>query len=313
MTPRLLVTGGNGFIGEHIVDQARAAGWNVAVLDVKEQGSYAASGVKVYQVDIRDREGVLHAFQEFRPDFVSHHAAQVSVSVSVTQPHMDAEVNILGSLNVMDAARAVNVRHLVFASSGGAIYGEVPQGAAPELGQAAPISPYANSKRTIELYLETYRLQYGLASTALRYANVYGPRQSAHGEAGVIAIFISRLLAGQEVQINARQDTGDDGGIRDYLFVQDAVRANMAALEGRLPPLVNVATTTGTSTRHLLDTLAGLLNVTPQVRAAPRRAGDIQRSVVDAPVFRQLIGEPVPLSEGLRQTVKAFQEAAQKP
>ena len=223
------------------------------------------------------------------------------------EPRHDAEININGSLIVAEAARREDSR-LVFASTGGALYGEVPQGEqAGEKTPVSPLSPYACSKASFELYLGAFAAISGLSFTVLRYANVYGPRQDPHGEAGVVAIFLERLLRGQPIQINARASTSDDGCVRDYVFVRDAVRANLAAFEGRLDgQTLNVGTGVGITTRMLAERIAGLVGGPVVMRDGEHRAGDLQRSVLDPSAMVSVLGEPTPLDRGLRETTEWF-------
>ncbi|MEZ6122673.1 MAG: SDR family NAD(P)-dependent oxidoreductase [Planctomycetaceae bacterium] len=256
---RLLVTGGAGFIGSHVADRALSKGWKVAVIDnlVSGHRENVPPEAEFFKVDIRDREAVNAVFVDFQPTLVSHQAAQASVAVSVREPQMDADVNILGSLNILAACVAQKVQRIVFASTGGAIYGEVPEGIRAGIDfSPVPISPYACSKFAVEKYLECFRIEHGLQYTVLRYANVYGPRQDPHGEAGVVAIFCNRIIAGESIQVNARKASGDDGCVRDYVFIDDVAGANIAALENRIPdPILNVGTGQETSTRQLAEIL----------------------------------------------------------
>jgi UDP-glucose 4-epimerase len=305
----MLVTGGAGFIGSHIVDEALHEGYEVTVLDNLTSGSRdnLPTDVKFVQVDIRDREAVIRQIIDAKPDIISHHAAQVSVSVSVTDPLLDAQTNIIGLLNVLDGARNAGAKRFIFASSGGAIHGEVPVGQkANQDWPAAPISPYAASKLSGEAYLKAYSAQFGIETIALRYANVYGPRQNPHGEAGVVAVFASRMIAGNPVQINAKERVGDDGCERDYVYVRDVARANMLAARGDLITLLNVGTGVATSTRTLATLMAEIGNFTPTIKGALPKAGDIQRSVLDErPAYAQL-GNLVSLHEGLTETLAWF-------
>lgn len=230
---RVLVTGGAGFIGSHIVEDLLARGMEVAVLDNLATGKRenVPEGVPLFQVDLRDKEGVEGVFREFRPTHVSHQAAQASVKVSVENPLLDFEVNLLGGMNLLEACRKFGVEKLVFASTGGAIYGEVPEGErAEETWPPRPKSPYAASKAAFEHYLAVYGQSYGLRWVSLRYGNVYGPRQDPHGEAGVVAIFAERVLKGEPVTLYARKTPGDEGCVRDYVYVKDVARAHALAL-----------------------------------------------------------------------------------
>jgi len=279
----ILITGGAGFIGSHIVD-ALWGGHEVAVLDDFSSGKTEnlPAGTKVFRVDVRDRDAVLKAFTEFKPTHVYHQAAQISVSHSVAEPAFDASVNILGGLNVLDAAREHGVERVVFASTGGAIYGEVPEGEKADEGWLPrPASPYAASKASFEYFLDVYRQQYGLRYTVLRYGNVYGPRQDPHGEAGVVAIFSRRLLEGKPVRVFARERKGDEGGIRDYVYVGDVVTANLLALENDLDGVYNVGSGQGRSTTEVLRAIAASLGVEPEIEWEGIRPGDLRRSVLD--------------------------------
>lgn len=306
---RVLVTGGAGFIGSHIAEAAVEVGHDVLVVDDLSTGrtENLPPGVDFHPVDIRQREPFKELASQFKPDAISHHAAQASVAISVREPGYDAEVNVLGSLNVAEIAGETGSR-LVFASTGGALYGEVPDGAtAGEEWPARPLSPYACSKASFELYLRAFGQASGLKYTILRYGNVYGPRQDPHGEAGVVAIFARRLLQRQAIQVNARASEGDDGCVRDYVFVQDVVRANLAAFEGALDHrTINIATGIGTSTRTLAEKLASLIDEPAIINNSEHRAGDLQRSVLDPSVMVSILGEPTPLGRGLEATTEWF-------
>jgi UDP-glucose 4-epimerase len=307
---RILVTGGAGFIGSHVADAALAAGHEVLVVDDLSTGKRenVPSRARFLQLDIRNGSRVADAVGEFRPDVISHQAAQTSVSISTREPIRDAEINVLGSLHILNAAVTHRVQHVVFASTGGAIYGEVPEGVrAAETDRTEPLSPYACSKYAVENYLRAYRYEHGLRSTVLRYANVYGPRQDPHGEAGVVAIFAQRLKAGQAIQVNARRTEGDAGCVRDYVFVADVVRANMAAIDGRVQePVLNVCTGEATSTQVLAEHLQNVLGCAGELRFGPRRAGDVERSVLDPSRFDATLGHSTPLAEGLEKTAQWF-------
>lgn len=304
---KILVTGGAGFIGSHIVEQALEAGHQLSVLDNLSTGKRenVPDEVMLYEVDLRDREGTLAVLRDFEPDIVSHQAAQASVSVSVREPALDANINILGGIHLLDACTATSVKRVVFASTGGAIYGEVAApGKADEGTQPMPYSPYAISKLTVENLLKFYRAERGLEFTILRYANIYGPRQDAFGEAGVVAIFSERTLAGQPVQINARRTPGDGGCIRDYTYVADVARANLLAADGRLEhDTMNVGTGVETTTSQLAEQIQAVTGQRVEVTQADRRAGDLERSVLDASRSKAALGEPTPLAAGLERTL----------
>jgi UDP-glucose 4-epimerase len=312
---RLIVTGGAGFIGSHIADAALQKGWTVGVIDSLVSGRRENVPPKAtfFEVDICDRAAVERTFDEFRPTAVSHQAAQASVAVSVREPQMDATVNILGSLNILSAAVTHKVQRIVFASTGGAIYGEVPDGQRAGIDFIpVPISPYACSKFAVEKYLECFRKEHGLPYTILRYANVYGPRQDPHGEAGVVAIFCNRILAGQGIQVNGRRESGDAGCVRDYVYVDDVVKANIAALQGRIPDaILNVGTGQETTTLQLAEILQQKLGQTVNITPHVRRPGDIERSLLNADRLEELLGPVVSVSDGLARTADAFRTAVQ--
>lgn len=307
---RLLVTGGAGFIGSHIAEQALAKGWAVGVVDnlVSGRRENVPADAAFFEIDIRDKDAVDKAFAEFKPTAVSHQAAQASVAVSVREPQMDAEVNIAGSLNIMTACVANKVERLVFASTGGAIYGEVPEGVRAGVDfNPVPISPYACSKFAVEKYLECFRIEHGLNYTVLRYANVYGPRQDPHGEAGVVAIFCNRILAGEPILVNAKREVGDAGCVRDYVYIRDVAGANIAALEGSIPdPILNVGTGQETTTQQLAEILQAALEKRVDVSPNIKRAGDIERSLLNADRLVELRGDVVTIDAGLNETAEWF-------
>lgn len=314
---RVLVTGGAGFIGSHIIDALVADGHECAALDDLSSGTpeNLPAGVPLFEVDIRDREGVADAFDEFQPQWVCHQAAQLSVSRSVENPMFDAEVNVIGLLNVLEASRAHAVDRVVFASSGGVLYGDVTE-PAPEETPPNPISPYGITKLTGELYLKFFVREHGMQAVALRYSNVYGPRQNPHGEAGVVAIFCERMLQGQAARIN-----GDGKYDRDYVFGQDVARANKAAFVSELDDgfaAYNVGTAVTTDVNELGATVrrecqAWLAEHKPEITVpeldhGPARPGDLRSNVISyAKAERELGWTPqVDIAAGLEQTVAWF-------
>ncbi len=316
---RVLVTGGAGFIGSHIVDACRAAGHEAFVIDDLSSGSRKnlPADVPLNVIDIRDTAAVNRVFDEVRPHAVSHQAAQMSVSRSVREPIFDAEVNVLGLVNVFDAAARVGASRIVFASSGGVLYGDVYE-PAPEATPANPISPYGISKWVGEKYLQFYARERGLKGVALRYANVYGPRQNPHGEAGVMAIFSQKLLAGEAPTIN-----GDGKYDRDYVYGPDVAQANLLALTADLAEPF-VALNIGTGERSDVNRLASLVRAEtarvwqrrgragepPIPSYGPARAGDLRSSIVDASAAAKTLGwrPKVPFEEGVQRTVAWFAE-----
>ncbi len=314
---RVLVTGGAGFIGSHVVDELVARGHEVAVLDNLESGSRdnVPAGVPLHEIDIRDEPDVAAVFDSFQPEAVCHQAAQMSVSRSVREPGHDARVNIVGLLNVLSHAGRVGATRFVFASSGGVLYGEASEPAVETI-PPAPISPYGISKWAGEQYLQFFVREHGLGAVALRYSNVYGPRQNPHGEAGVVAIFCTRMLTGQVATIN-----GDGRYIRDYVYVSDVARANVAALEqpsdAEFVPL-NIGTGLGTDVNQLAEILRqhcqqicrrlGQDTAIPPPQHGPARAGDLRSNLVSAVKAGEILAwQPqVELEEGLGQTVDWF-------
>jgi len=311
---RLLITGGAGFIGSNLADKAIEAGWKVAVLDDLSSGrrENVPNDAEFFKVDIQSTLEVERAFASFKPTAVSHQAAQASVAVSVRDPQKDASINIIGSINVMQACVNHNVGHLVFASTGGAIYGEVPDNTRASVATIPlPLSPYACSKFAVEKYLDCFRHEHGLNFTVLRYANVYGPRQDPHGEAGVVAIFCNRMLANEPVSVFARTAVGDPGCVRDYVFIADVVKANMAALQGQIPERVlNVGTGRETNTLQLAEHVRATLSSNSEIRYGDRRAGDVERSLLDADRLAELLGPTVTVADGLKITAEWFRQRA---
>lgn len=314
---RVLVTGGAGFIGSHIVQSLAERGVEVAALDNLLTGHRhnLLPEVPFFEVDLCQRGEVARVMAEFRPTHISHQAAQSSVKISVDQPLLDAKINLIGGLNLLEEALRANVQQIVFSSTGGALYGEVPDGRrAAEDWPARPKSPYAGSKAAFEIYLEVYRQTFGLASTTLRYGNVYGPRQDPHGEAGVVAIFAGRILEGKPLRLYARQTEGDQGCVRDYIHVDDVVSANILALQGGLQGTFNVGTGQGHTTQDILQVLTQALQGDVPVEFAPPRAGDLERSVLDP---SRLLGSgwrpQVGFANGIAQTAHWFRAARQAP
>jgi UDP-glucose 4-epimerase len=310
---RVLVTGGAGFIGSHIAGALLAGEHDVLVVDDLSTGrrDNVPSGVAFVEADIRDADAMDRIVGRHRPQAITHQAAQTSVAVSVREPGRDADINVLGTITLLETAARHGVPSFVFAGTAGALYGEVPDGQRANMGWTPqPMSPYGCSKLAAEGYVRALGKAHDLRTTILRYANVYGPRQDPHGEAGVVAIFCRALLAGEPVRINARRDIGDDGCVRDYVHVGDVVAANLAALAGDLGvSTLDVCTGEGTSTRKLADRLAELIGIeNPTLEPAAHRPGDLQRSVLDPAEQIRELGEPMKLDRGLRDTIAWFRD-----
>jgi UDP-glucose 4-epimerase len=303
---KVLVTGGAGFIGSHVADAYLGRGDQVWVLDDLSSGKRenVPAAATFVEMDIRD-VGVRGLFREVRFDLVNHHAAQIDVRSSVADPRRDAEVNLLGLLNLLEGAVEVGTGRFVFVSSGGVVYGEPETFPTPEIAPKLPLSPYGVTKLTGELYLNYFREVHGLEYVALRYGNVFGPRQDPHGEAGVVAIFSSRLLAGEPLTV-----FGDGEQTRDYIFVRDIVVANLmlSGLEvaggGGIDGVAfNVGTGNGISVNVLADILEGVAGIRPgRIHEAPR-PGELLHSRLDTTRLQALGWNcQWTLEEGLRET-----------
>jgi UDP-glucose 4-epimerase len=301
---KILVTGGAGFIASHIADAYLAAGHEVVIMDDLSSGKRTnlPAAAKFYHADIRSPEA-REIVRNERPQVLSHHAAQMDVRKSVADPAFDATVNVLGMINMLEGAREIGVEKVLFASSGGATYGEQSEFPAPETHTHDPLSPYGITKATGEHYLFYYHAVYGMPYVALRYANVYGPRQDPHGEAGVVAIFTERLLANQAPTIN-----GDGKQTRDYVFVGDVVRANLAALERPFVGSVNIGTGVETDVSTLYAHLRVLTGSPHPATHGPAKAGEQRRSVIAIGRAAKVLGwkPEISLEEGLRRTVEFF-------
>ncbi len=275
MTKRILITGGAGFIGSTIADLFLEAGWDVAVLDDLSTGKRenVPAGARFYPVDVRSA-AAHEAVAKERPAVICHQAAQIDVRRSMSDPRFDADVNVGGLLNLMQAAvEARSVEHVLFASSGGATYGDTEVVPTPESHPQRPVSHYGAAKAACELYLGVYRAVFGIPFAALRYANVYGPRQDPHGEAGVVAIFCGRLLQGKPCTV-----FGDGKQTRDYVFAQDVARANLLAAERRFDGALNVGTGVETDVLGIYEHLARAAGVGRPPEHAPARLGEQNRS-----------------------------------
>jgi UDP-glucose 4-epimerase len=300
---RILVTGGAGFIGSNVVDRFIELGHEVAVFDDLSTGfrEFVNPRAEFHLGDLADASAIDRCVRAFEPEIVTHLAAQMDVRKSVTDPLFDARVNVLGSIGLLQACTKHGVRKVVYASTGGALYGEGRQLPATEDHPVNPESPYGASKHTVEHYLYLWKLLHGLDYTVLRYPNVYGPRQNPHGEAGVNAIFIGLMLEGKRPRI-----FGDGNAVRDYLYVSDVVDANVTALERGSGEMLNLGTGIGTSVNDIIRELQTILEFREEAIFEPARAGEIQRIYLDASRARQVLdwAPQISFSDGLRRTVE---------
>jgi UDP-glucose 4-epimerase len=301
---RVLLTGGAGFIGSHVAEALLERSHEIAVLDNLSNGKYenVPEGTRFFEEDIRS--GCEEVFQEFRPEVLCHQAAQIDVRRSVREPDFDAGVNVLGTIRLLQNCVKYGARRVIFASSGGALYGEQEEFPAREDHPQNPVSPYGVSKLAGERYLHFYHVQYGISYAALRYANVYGPRQDPHGEAGVVAIFSGNLVAQKVSTING---TGEQ--TRDYVYVGDVARANVLALEGDPPSgAYNVGTGVETSVNGLHELLLSISGKDLPPKHGPAKPGEQLRSSIDPTRAGRALGwhPEVELAMGLKETLRFF-------
>lgn len=303
---RILLTGGAGFIGSHIADAYMAAGHEVLVLDsLWEHGGGQRQNVPeralFVHMDVRD-EKLSRIFQEFKPDVVNHHAAQHSVAISARDPKYDADVNVMGFINVLENCVRSGVRKVIFASSG-ATFGTPDKLPIDESTPQRPESPYGITKMVSEHYLRFYKMQHGLDFTALRYGNVYGPRQDPNGEAGVVSIFIGKFLAGENVTIY-----WDGEQTRDYVYVKDVAQANVIALERGSGSCYCIGTNKRTSVNEIYGALCEITGLNPPVTRAPKRPGDARDAQFDYSLAQRELGwQPhTQLIDGMRETFDYF-------
>ena len=308
---RIVVTGGAGFIGSHVVDAYIDAGHEVLVIDDLSTGnaSNVNRAARLERIDIRDVQGMAKVFASFRPQIVNHHAAQIDIRRSVAEPIFDAQVNVIGSVNLMQQAVRHHAEGFIFASSGGAIYGETPRPAV-ETAVKAPISPYGAAKAAVENYLFAYSKTFGLKPVILRYANVYGPRQDPAGEAGVVSIFASALIAGRTVTI-----FGSGDQVRDYVFVKDVAQANLVALDHLKSGAIdvhspdemayNIASGRAISVNELYEEMARIIPAKVEAIHADARPGELMESRLDIAHARDVLGfsPQVNLPDGLLETI----------
>src|SRR5918995_3782698 len=315
MSGRVLVTGGAGFIGSHIAEAYLRAGWEVVVLDDLSRGNEKniPQGARFVRADIRSAEA-RRTIAEGRFDVVNHHAAQIDVRVSVDRPAFDSEINVVGFVNLLEGAGEGGVRRVIFASSGGVVYGDPEVIPTPETAPKLPISPYGVSKLAGEYYLRALAALPGLEGIAMRYANVFGPRQDPKSEAGVVSIFVSRLLAGEPLIV-----FGDGKQTRDYVFVKDVARANVLASTLATPgsaefdgPSFNIATSVQRSVLDLAKSVGDVMGQKPKLEFAPPRAGELFRSALDVSKAKKVLGwsPQYVFDDGLRELVDWFKAEA---
>jgi UDP-glucose 4-epimerase len=315
MSGRVLVTGGAGFIGSHIAEAYLRGGWEVVVLDDLSRGHERniPKGAKFVRADIRSAEA-RKTLASGRFDVVNHHAAQIDVRVSVERPAFDSEINVVGFVNLLEGAGEGGVRRVIFASSGGVVYGDPAVIPTPETAPKLPISPYGVSKLAGEHYLRALAMLRGFEGVAMRYSNVFGPRQDPKSEAGVVSIFVSRLLAGQPLVV-----FGDGKQTRDYVFVKDVARANILASTVPMPPATdfdgpafNIATSIQRSVLDLARSVGEVMRRKPALEFAPPRAGELVRSALDVSKAKRVLNwEPEhPFEDGLQELVDWFKAEA---
>lgn len=308
---KILVTGGAGFIGSHVVDTYLSNGHEVVVVDDLSSGrrSNLNPAAEFYQVDIRSPQ-MGDIFEKERPEYVNHHAAQMDVRRSVENPVFDADVNVLGSIKLIELARNFGVKRFVYISTGGAVYGEPEYLPCDELHPVNPICPYGASKHTVEHYLYMYEDLYGLDYVVLRYPNVYGPRQDPHGEAGVVAIFTGQMLKGEKVVIN-----GDGEQQRDFVYVKDCAEANLLALNTEHKNTIyNLGYGKGTSINEVYSNLKKITGYESSAVHGSAKAGETRRIYLEASKANQDLGwtPTIGLEEGLKKTVDYFKTMEEK-
>ena len=305
---KILVTGGAGFIGSHVVDAYVAIGHEVLIVDNLSTGQRANLNpkAKFFECDIVDQEKIQKIILEEKPDAINHHAAHIQVGYSVKNPQFDAQNNIIGLLNIMEAAKKAGVKRMIMAATGGAMYGNKKPPVSEKM-KEQPISPYGISKRAGELYLNYYHEIYQIPYVSLRYSNVYGPRQNSHGESGVVAIFLEALGEGKPAIIN-----GDGQHTRDYIYVSDVVMANVLALETYFIGELNIGTGIETSTNQVFDKLVSELGIDMPKEYGPERIGEQARSALDASKAREILNWHVRINfdEGVKRTVAWFKNKA---
>ncbi|MDQ3008207.1 MAG: GDP-mannose 4,6-dehydratase [bacterium] len=303
---KILITGGAGFIASHVADAYVAAGHEVVIVDNLSTGNvdFIPRAARFIQADITDKMTIQQIIKAEAPEIINHHAAHIQVGNSVKDPQFDAENNIIALLNIMEAAKDIPIKKIIMASTGGAMYGdkEVPFN---ETMKEEPVSPYGVSKRSGELYLNYYYQQYQIPFVALRYANVYGPRQNPHGESGVVAIFAEMLMQNKTPVIN-----GEGTNTRDYVFVKDVAQANLLALDTQHVGALNIGTSTETSTNEVFDKIVAALGKNVEKNHGAARPGEQLRSVLSYKKAEEILGwkPTVFFDEGVKLVAQWYQE-----
>lgn len=303
---KILVTGGAGFIGSHVVDLYIEQGHQVAVLDNLSTGKkeFVNDQAEFHEADITDSASINKIISKFKPHVINHHAAHIQVGYSVENPQFDAKNNVIGLLNIMQSAKENKVRKVIMASTGGAMYGDKSTPFSETM-KEEPLSPYGVSKRAGELYLNYYHEQYGIEYIALRYSNVYGPRQNAHGESGVIAIFSEKIANNEQPIIN-----GDGTHTRDYVYAKDVANANLLALESNHIGAVNIGTATEISTNEVFDQVVKEFGVKMKKEYGPERPGEQVTSSLNYSLAQEVLGwtPTIEFKQGVRMVVDWYQK-----
>jgi len=318
---KILVTGGAGFIGSNIVDAYIKAGYDVVVVDNLSTGKKENLNpkAKFYEADISDVKRIARIFEKEKPDMVNHHAAQIDVRKSLADPVFDASVNVIGAINLLEISVRQKIKKFIFASSGGVMYGECGKIPPKELETPRPLSPYGITKHTVEHYLDYYSQTYGLKYVTFRYGNVYGPRQDPYGEAGVVAIFINRILKNKEINpvrngvsrrdiSNGVNIFGDGEQIRDYVYISDVVCANLIALHKGENEIFNIGTGETKSVNQLFCELAKISGYSKKPAYKPQRTGELFKSSLDVKKAKKKLGwsAKVNFNAGLKRTYEYF-------
>ncbi|MDR0822521.1 MAG: SDR family NAD(P)-dependent oxidoreductase [Endomicrobium sp.] len=302
---KVLITGGAGFIGSNIADLLIKEGNKVVIFDNLSSGKKENINAKAkfYKGDIKDKKRVFEVFKKEKPEIIIHNAAQIDVRKSVADPVYDAQINILGSINVLSACVEYKAKKVIFASSGGTIYGECGKIAPDEKAFPNPLSPYGIAKHSVENYIKFFNAIYGLKYTILRYANVYGPRQDPHGEAGVVAIFSNAMLSNGDIKV-----FGDGKQTRDYVFVGDVAAANLKSLKKGDNEIVNIGTTRLVSVNDLIRIMSKPARYLKKPNILPKRAGELFRSFLNIKKAQKVLGwkPTISIEDGIKKTIEFF-------